>query len=128
MTRHIARAFGIASYLTMVLIVMATICVLLAPLTQARNLGQYDQVPQDQRDWFSNLKSKAGSQCCADADGYDAQWDTKDGKFRVFGIAGWIVVPDDAVVREPNKVGVAKVWWVDKEQKTIRCFLEGTEG
>lgn len=97
-------------------------------LMPVRDLGQYDQVPQDLRNWFGGLKNKAGSQCCADADGYDAQWDTKDGKFRVFGVAGWIVVADDAVIHEPNKVGVAKVWWVDKSQKVIRCFLEGTEG
>jgi hypothetical protein len=95
----------------------------------ARNLGQYDQVPQELREWFRSLHNGNSELCCANADGYDAQWDTKDGHLRVYGIAGWVVVPDKAVVREPNKVGVAKVWWADPmRQDVVICFLEGTEG
>jgi hypothetical protein len=39
----------------------------------------------------------------------------------------WIIVPDAAVVTEPNKFGTAVVWpYLDGDgQILIRCFLPG---
>src|SRR6516164_5691843 len=46
--------------------------------------------------------------CCSFADGatvQDVDWDTQDGHYRVRIYGQWIVVPDAAVVTEPNRFG-----------------------
>ena len=54
--------------------------------------------------------------------------DTQDGHYRVHLYGEWILVPDDAVVTEPNKFGPSVVWpYVDAEgAMRIRCFLPGS--
>ncbi len=98
-------------------------------LASARDLGQYAQVSPELRGWFGTLHNKNHNLCCADADGYDVQWDTAQGKYRVFSKDGWITVPDEAVVDGPNKALVAKVWWAFDEagHRSIRCFMPGLE-
>jgi hypothetical protein len=83
-------------------------------------------------DWFDHLASGKGL-CCSFADGVsvqDVDWDTKDGSYRVRVDGQWIVVPDTAVVTEPNKFGPAVVWpYKDYDGVTqIRCFLPGAQG
>jgi len=76
--------------------------------------------------WFDHLASGKGL-CCSFADGFcvqDADWDTQD-RVRIY--AQWLVVPDDAVVTEPNRFGPAVVWpYNDRYGNTqIRCFMPG---
>jgi hypothetical protein len=40
----------------------------------------------------------------------DVDWDTQDAHYRVRIYGQWFVVPDDAVVTEPNRFGPAVVW------------------
>ena len=68
--------------------------------------------------------------CCSFADGFrvdDVDWDTQDDHYRVHLQGEWIVVPDNAVVTEPNKFGPAVVWpYMGTDGQTqIRCFLPG---
>jgi len=79
--------------------------------------------------WFDKLASGKGL-CCSFADGTavaDPDWDSKDGHYRVRLPEGWIDVPDDAVINEPNRDGRTMVWpthgylGVD-----IRCFMPGS--
>ena len=51
----------------------------------------------------------------------------QDGHYRVRLYGEWIVVPDNAVVTEPNKFGPAVVWpYMGTDGQTqIRCFLPG---
>ena len=68
--------------------------------------------------------------CCAFADGVsvqDVDWDTQDGHYRVRIQGEWIVVPDAAVVTEPNRFGPTVVWpYNDRYGNTqIRCFMPG---
>ncbi|MGH6674579.1 MAG: hypothetical protein ACRECV_21735 [Xanthobacteraceae bacterium] len=79
--------------------------------------------------WFDQLASGKGL-CCSFADGVsvqDVDWDTKDGRYRVRLGGQWIVVPDAAVVTEPNRFGPAVVWpYEDSSGVTqIRCFMPG---
>lgn len=77
---------------------------------QARDDGRYVNEPQNA--WFDQLASKKGL-CCSFADGFSVQdidWDTQDGHYRVHLYGEWILVPDDAVVTEPNKFGPSVVW------------------
>jgi hypothetical protein len=90
-------------------------------------------------DWFAGLASQRGL-CCSYADGVaitDAQWDIKDGHYRVFIYNQWIPVPDDAVVIEKNIYGQPVVWpytsWIENEDGqvqvtvNVRCFLPGVQ-
>jgi hypothetical protein len=90
------------------------------------------------RPWFEALKNKDGLYCCAEADGHpldESEWDIKDNTYRVFVQGEWIVVPDDALILDPNKFGKAIVWLQDYadlasgEIQTItriRCFISGS--
>jgi hypothetical protein len=103
---------------------IALIFFLSAPVpVQARDDGRYANTPLHA--WFDHLASGNGL-CCSFADGFsvqDVDWDTQDGKYRVRLYGEWIVVPDNAVVTEPNKFGPAVVWpYMDAKGVTqIRC-------
>ena len=90
--------------------------------------GRYANSPLKQ--WFDQLASGKGL-CCSFADGFsvqDVDWDTQDGSYRVRLQGEWVVVPDEALVTEPNRFGPAVVWpYLDASGATqIRCFLPGT--
>jgi len=57
----------------------------------------------------------------------DVDWDTQDGHYRVRIQGEWVVVPDAAVVTEPNRFGPAVVWPYNDRygNAQIRCFLPG---
>ena len=92
-----------------------------------RDDGRYVNSPL--KSWFDRLASGKGL-CCSFADGLrvdDVDWDTEEGHYRVRLYGEWIVVPDNAVVSEPNKFGPAVVWpYMGTDGQTqIRCFLAG---
>jgi len=93
----------------------------------ARDDGRFANSPL--KPWFDRLASGRGL-CCSFADGatvQDVDWDTQDGHYRVRISGNWIVVPDAAVVTEPNRFGPAVVWpYNDRYGNTqIRCFMPG---
>jgi hypothetical protein len=100
---------------------------LLSSNVAARDDGRYANEPLHA--WFDQLASGKGL-CCSFADGFsiqDVDWDTREGRYRVRLHGEWIVVPENAVVSEPNKYGPAVVWpYMDINGATqIRCFLPG---
>jgi hypothetical protein len=93
----------------------------------ARDDGRFANSPL--KPWFDRLASGKGL-CCSFADGFSVQdvgWDTQDGHYRVRIYGQWLVVPDLAVVTEPNRFGPAVVWpYNDRYGNTqIRCFMPG---
>jgi hypothetical protein len=93
----------------------------------ARDDGRFADSPL--KPWFDRLASGKGL-CCSFADGFsvqDVDWDTQDGHYRVRIYGQWFVVPDAAVVTEPNRFGPAVVWpYRDRDGTTqIRCFMPG---
>ena len=93
----------------------------------ARDDGRYAGSPL--KPWFDQLKSGKGL-CCSDADGTalsDVDWESKGGHYRVRLEGEWIVVPDDAVITEPNKAGRTMVWpmYLDGYPQ-VRCFMPGS--
>lgn len=93
----------------------------------AHDDGRYADSPL--KAWFDQLASAKGL-CCSFADGVSVEnvdWDTQDGRYRVRIQGQWLVVPDQAVVTEPNRFGPAVVWpYQDSDGVTqIRCFLPG---
>lgn len=106
----------------------------LAPyLAAARDLdGRYANSPL--KGWFESLHSRKGP-CCSDADGTalsDVDWETKDGHYRVRIEGLWWDVPDEAVIREPNRAGRTMVWPVYYRELDnllrveVRCFIAGS--
>jgi len=93
----------------------------------ARDDGRFANSPL--KPWFDRLASGKGL-CCSFADGVKVEnvdWDTQNGRYRVRLNGQWIVVPDAAVVTEPNRFGPAVVWpYQDMNGATqIRCFMPG---
>jgi len=99
----------------------------------ARDLdGRYANSPL--KGWFDSLRSGKGP-CCSDADGTalaDVDWEAKGGHYRVRIEGQWWDVPDDAVIKEPNRVGRTMVWPVyispmgGPVRIDIRCFMPGS--
>ena len=96
--------------------------------------GRYKDSPL--REWFNHLASQKGP-CCSFADGYfveDADWRSQNGHYwvRVPKAAGskdmiWVEVPDEALIKEPNKIGRTMVWpFYGSETVSIRCFMPGS--
>jgi hypothetical protein len=93
----------------------------------ARDDGRFANSPL--KPWFDQLASGKGL-CCSFADGVKVEnvdWDTVEGHYRVRLNSQWVVVPDVAVVTEPNRYGPAVVWpYQDMNGATqIRCFMPG---
>ncbi len=115
--------------LTGPLLAVVALCMILLVSSgvSARDDGRYANEPLHA--WFDQLASGKGL-CCSFADGVkveDVDWDTQDGRYRVRLNGEWILVPEAALITEPNKYGPAVVWpYMDAEGSTqIRCFLPG---
>ncbi len=81
--------------------------------------------------WYESLRSVKGP-CCDGSDAKrvdDADWDTKDGHYRVRLEGEWVDVPDEAVVAGPNRAGRTMVWpyYLDGHPRP-RCFMPGSMG
>jgi hypothetical protein len=121
----------VASWAVAPVVVAIALAIALAAMTVAHARdpgGRYADSPLKQ--WFDGLQSRQGP-CCSFADGIsvqDVDWDTQEGHYRVRLDGRWIVVPDDAVVRGPNRFGPAVVWpYKGRGGETlIRCFIPGT--
>jgi hypothetical protein len=112
---------------TLVLCLASAVLALSVGPSTARDDGRFANSPLKQ--WFDGLKSSKGL-CCSVADGFalaDPDWESKDGHYRVRIGGEWVTVPDDAVIKEPNRAGRTMVWPIkDSFGITIRCFLPGT--
>ena len=103
---------------------------LAAPASQARDPdGHYAAQNPELHKWFESLRSGKGP-CCSDADGSavsDVDWETAGGHYRVRIDDQWIVVPDEAVITEPNRIGRTMVWPIRGYLGvSIRCFMPGS--
>jgi hypothetical protein len=101
----------------------------------ARDDGRYQNVDPNIKTWIRGLTDKKGNGCCDTADGYPAEveWDNDSGSYRVRIDGQWHVVPDDAVIETPNRLGYAMVWYYHSHNGhqfilKIRCFLPGAGG
>jgi hypothetical protein len=106
-----------------------------AAASHARDLGQYNKVPQEIRNWVESLADGKGLPCCATADGTvpeDFTWDIGANHYRVKVYGQWVIVPDKAVIKGSNRLGHAVVWIAYDDPVfevepilSVRCFLPG---
>ncbi len=91
--------------------------------------GKYAQADPEMHRWFEQLRSVGGEACCALSDGNglrDTDWRSKDGHFQVFLENKWIDVPEDAVIKVPNRFGRPVVWiYYEDGHLFVRCFMPG---
>jgi hypothetical protein len=133
-------ALRIAAIFVLEYLIIAT-----ASLALARDLnGVYASKDPALHEWFDKLRSGKGP-CCSFADGVrveDVDWESECSPstgsissvtctFKVRLEGQWIVVPDDALILEPNLARTAVVWpYVAMENGVevtkIRCFMPGT--
>jgi hypothetical protein len=103
-----------------------------ASLVAARDNGQWNQKPASDRQWFRDQRSpKTGGLCCTEADGNEAQEDVRDGHYWTTWPAvspRWFEVPNDVVIRDPNKAGHPVVWtYYEQGELKIRCYAPGAK-
>jgi hypothetical protein len=146
--RIVALASVIAIVFLIVIALVFITDVLIAAPAHARDDGRYANEPLHQ--WFDQLASGKGL-CCSFADGVkveDVDWSVQgegqqcrkvgdgdyQGKYCVRLLGEWWLVPETAVITEPNKFGPPVVWPVfaktgeDGQTQVltdIRCFLPG---
>lgn len=103
--------------------------------------GQYAEVDPAQQEWFrEQVSPKTGGACCSEADGEMVEEDIRDGQYWIRSkhtidnakqnklATEWIQVPDDVVIREPNKFGRAVAWYKYEPAGflQVRCFAPGS--
>lgn len=91
--------------------------------------------------WFNQLKNGKKQPCCSNSDGTtltDADWQVRKDRYWVYvptrpPVEGtpptmdWVMVPDDAIITEPNKYGQTVVWPLYGPLGIeIRCFMPGS--
>lgn len=105
----------------------------------------HDMTHPELNNWFASLRSGKGL-CCDGSDALhlrDIDWETKDGHYWVAipkdpnklddakhgknVDSMWVLVPDDAVITEPNRDGATMVWPLYGSMgASIRCFMPGS--
>ncbi len=115
--------------LLLTVIFMSAILLAIWLPAQAHSPEHFAQMGADNEQWMRGLKNEKGGLCCSGNDGFDAVYDTQGNSYRVLLYGSYWIVPDEAVIKEPNKMGVAQVWystqWSTAGVPTpqIRCFI-----
>lgn len=113
--------------LVIALIVWVVVTAIVMAAARARDDGRYAN--SDLKSWFNGLHSGRGL-CCSVADGRtvaDPDWGTEGNHYWVRIDGKRMIVPDDAVIIEPNRAGTAIAWPMTMQDGsvTIRCFIAG---
>lgn len=103
---------------------------IIAALTVASAAYAHRHDAPELKDWLMGLHDGHGISCCDGSEALridDPDWDNDNGHYRVRLEGQWIDVPDNAVVSDPNKYGMALVWpiYINGHPTQIRCFLPG---
>jgi hypothetical protein len=100
--------------------------------------GSYSVNPQLHA-WFEGLTNRKKNPCCSMADGQSIatdDWGMEGDHYWVRLNGKKIIVPDEALVTEPNKFGPAVVWPYfgtnydgsnNRDDIRVRCFLPGAD-
>jgi hypothetical protein len=101
------------------------------PTSTIGHVRAHDYQHPELNSWYESLHSGKGP-CCAGSDAKrvdDADWEAKDGHYRVRIDGEWVDVPNDAVVDGPNRAGRTIVWpYYLNGQPKARCFMPGSMG
>jgi hypothetical protein len=105
---------------------LAVVALSCAVLSGAR---AHDKDHPELNGWFENLQSGEG-RCCDGSDANhidDADWESKNGRYRVRVGGEWVDVPDQALVHGPNRADRTMLWLHYIDGHPIpRCFMPGS--
>jgi hypothetical protein len=62
---------------------MAIVAIVVCTPALARDNGQYEDVPENIRNWFKSVRSSQGIPCCNISDGHRTDYDMRDNKYWV---------------------------------------------
>jgi hypothetical protein len=106
-----------------------TILVIMLSIFASGLARAHDHQRPELNSWYESLHSGKGP-CCDGSDAKrvdDADWDSKDGHFRVRIDGEWVDVPREAVVEGPNRAGRTMVWpYYQDGHPKARCFMPGS--
>ena len=107
------------------------LCVAMLSIMTVGGARGHDSHHPELNGWYESLHSGKGP-CCDGSDATrvdDADWETRDGHYRVRIDGEWVDVPDEAVVPGPNYAGRTMVWpyYLNGHPKA-RCFMPGSMG
>lgn len=118
--------------LTMAVLFLAVIIIMIFCI---RGAAAHDHEHPELNSWYERLTNENGTSCCDGSDAKrvdDADWDTKSGAdgnvhYRVKIDGEWVDVPDQSVIRGPNRAGRTMVWpyYIDGHPRA-RCFAPGS--
>lgn len=101
----------------------------MTPIMALERASAHDRQHPELNHWYESLRSGKGP-CCDGSEATrldDAEWESKDGHYRVRIRGEWVDVPDDAVVEGPNLDGRAMVWpYYEDGHPRVRCFMPGS--
>jgi hypothetical protein len=108
---------------------MLVISALILPIFATGPARAHDHDHPELNGWYESLHSGKGP-CCDGSDAKrvdDADWESKDGHYRVRIDGEWVDVPNEAVVDGPNRAGRTMVWpyYLDGHPRA-RCFMPGS--
>jgi hypothetical protein len=129
-------------------LLLAISFLLVADVGHSRTLypGQWAQVDPAEREWFRSQRAPNSKiPCCNEADGAYAEeeirgdhyWVRFTWKFLMNGAShdmqtDWVEVPEDVVIKDPNRHGAPVVWWawetgttLETAKVRIRCYAPG---
>jgi hypothetical protein len=114
---------------------------LIIGLHRCSSADAHDHEHPELNGWYQSLESGKGP-CCDGTDAVhlaDPDWESHDGHYRVrlpknpnitydLEVNGeWVDVPDEAVVKGPNRDGRALVWPMYRDgHPQARCFMPGS--
>jgi hypothetical protein len=108
---------------------MIVVSAVMLPLMAAGSAGAHDHQHPELNHWYESLRSGKGP-CCDGSEATrldDADWESKDGHYRVHIGDEWVDVPNEAVVGGPNLDGRAMVWpYYEDGHPRARCFIPGS--
>jgi hypothetical protein len=115
---------------------LALVFLSLVSLASARELypGQWASIDPATGEWFRSQRNPTTKvPCCSEADGSYVEEDIRDGHYWVrFDRTGgeWREVPDEIVIRDPNRNGAPVVWFyyevrVGSSVLKFRCYAPG---
>jgi hypothetical protein len=107
------------------------ICVAMLSISITSRARAHDYHHPELNHWYESLHSGKGP-CCDRSEAKridDADWETRDGRYRVRIDGEWVDVPNDAVVPGPNRAGRTMVWpYYLFGHPIVRCFMPGSMG
>lgn len=97
------------------LIIGVVVCLMATPAPA------HDSARPDLDKWFASLRNKNKYLCCDKQEAKETEYDMRGNHYWVPVNGVWMEVPDDAVVKGPNRDGAALLWLDGLDH--IRCFM-----